>query len=93
MANMKDLLGDMDFEEFEVMRKSVLQKMKRANWKLLTESDNETKTIYNYWLEIGGKELIKNWVNDHGSHMTEVRVLEGISYIVGAFISWLESFE
>jgi phosphopantothenoylcysteine synthetase/decarboxylase len=91
MAGFKNLLGDILFEEFEDLCKTVLDSLKESDINKFDENmDDETNKLYDYWLEIGGKELARKWVNDNGGTIIIVRKDEFRQYLIAAFIGWLE---
>jgi hypothetical protein len=95
MSNMKNLLGDMDFEEFEAKRKSVMDKVKGLNIKEFYELKcDDTSKFYDYWLEIGGRQIAnKRVLSQYGGVITTIEELdEYTQYLLKRFIGWLESF-
>ena len=94
MSGMKSLLGDMTFEEFEEMRRDVLEKLRDRQWtKFEEEYCENARQLYNYWLQIGGRVLIHNWVHDHGGCVLESEIVECMYFMFDSFVDWLESFE
>lgn len=81
----------MDFEDFEVQCKTVLEKIKDID-DFSEAYCEDARTMFNYWLEIGGRELIHKWVNDRGGYITENKVEECMIYMFVSFVGWLESF-
>jgi hypothetical protein len=94
MSNIKNLLGDMDFEEFGVKRKSVLDKVKALEINEFNDlCCDDTATFYDYWLEIGGKGIAYERVQNHyGGQVTLEQVDEFAQYLLDRFIGWLKSF-
>lgn len=95
MSNMKNLLGDMDFEEFEVKREQVLNKVKGLKiTEFLELNCNDISTFYDYWLNIGGTAIASKRVRSHyGGILTTIEeVDEYCAYLLERFIGWLESF-
>lgn len=93
MASMKNLLGDMDFEEFEVTCRTVLEKLTSMDVEMANEPyHEEARKLFNYWIEIGGRELIQKWVRDRGGYILELNVEECMTYMYDSWIGWLEGF-
>jgi hypothetical protein len=95
MSNMKNLLGDMDFEKFEEKRELVIDKVKGLNiYEFMELNCDDVQTFYDYWLEIGGKGIANKRVKSHyGGTITSIREFdEYTQYLLSRFVSWLESF-
>jgi hypothetical protein len=92
MSKMKDLLGDMTLEEFEVIRKTVLEEVKKLYDSKIVKVSPEALKLYDYWLELHGKQYAQQWVKYNGSdgHINHEQVLVLISEMFGKFEKWLE---
>lgn len=96
MSNMKNVVVDTTSEEFEVKRKLVLKRLDKIH---LDEIDGEycaeARELYDYWLEIHGREYTQKWVKYNGSNgqinTEQLNVL--IKELMLKFRGWLESFE
>jgi hypothetical protein len=95
MSNMKNLLGDMDFEEFEVKREQVLDKVKgMSSIEFIELHCDDVTTFYDYWLEIGGKAIANKRLKTHhkGIITTIGEFDEYAQYLLDRFVGWIESF-
>jgi len=95
MSSMKNLLGDMTFEEFEAKRKQVLGLF--ADSISLEELENQqvyTGELYRMWKELHGNDLTVEYIEKIGNvDLTWEQIDTGAKMLVDGFISWLESYE
>lgn len=94
MSGMKNLLGDMDFEEFLASRKLVLEKVKGLEVNEFIEVSCDTvEMFYDYWLDIGGRCIAQaRMYNHYDGRISMEQVDEFIEYMIKRFIDWLENF-
>jgi hypothetical protein len=94
MGKIKDLLGDMDVEEFEVRRRSVLDKVKDLNVdEFIGLCCEDVTAFYDCWLEIGGRYIAgKHMITHYGGRILIDEVDDFIHHLLKRFIGWLESF-
>lgn len=95
MSNMKNLLGDMDFEEFLAKRELVLEKVSSMDLNGFYDiSCDIVGMFYDYWLEIGGRCIANERVRkQYGGVITTIEELdEYTQYLVERFVDWLKSF-
>jgi transketolase len=92
MSGMKDLLGDMTLEEFEVMRKTVLEQIEKLYDSNDVEISSDARKLYDYWLELQGKEYAQKWVKYNGSngHINHEQVNVLITEMFNKFEKWLD---
>lgn len=99
MSNMKNILGDMTLEEFEVKRKTVLEKFEGAKIedhldKLIGEEDEIEMfdDLYFIWLNVEGTEFAnKRMQEDYGGHINIEQFFEYAQGLHDRFIEWLKS--
>lgn len=92
MSKIKDLLGDMTLEEFEVKRKAVLS--------TLGESDDWVESmatclwnscgLYDMWLGIEGRAFAIERQMSYGDNITTDQLDDYTRSLVGKFKEWLE---
>lgn len=94
MDNMRNLLGSMGFEETEVNRKLVLDEIEHL-YDDGVEISLKARKLYDYWLELQGKEYAQKWVKYNGSNgqinYEQVKVL--IKEMFNKFAKWLDEVE
>jgi hypothetical protein len=95
MSEMKNVLGDMDFEEFLASRKLVLEKVKGVDLnEFLNISCDTVDKFYDYWLDIGGRCIAEARMHNHYNGRIVVdQVDEFAQYLLSRFVDWLENFD
>ena len=94
MSSIKDLLGDMTLEEFEVKRKDAVTKLKGVALEDMGgEEYKDVKELYSCWIALEGKQLTQQWVKDRGGSITTVQLDELVLYSINEFIGWLDSLD
>lgn len=96
MSNIKNLLGDMTLEEFEVKRKTVLEKIRNLrDSDENVEMDSDARNLYDIWLEVQGRDFAQKWVKYNGTngHINQEQVIELAEELINKFIEWLEIYK
>ena len=91
VSNIKNLLGDMDFEEFEELREAVLNEIKDTDMSNIIElCCTEGNVLYKFWMQLDGQTLLKQWLFDHKDVSDKVYYMDLMRYLSNNFVEWLE---
>jgi hypothetical protein len=90
MSNMKNLLGDADFEEVErFLGMDTTKFTEEDKTNFIRILDKCCFNIHDYWMEENGRELARAWVTLHDDFVNVMYIKEFTRYMTESFVKWL----